>query len=374
MKSKLELLQIGRGIAAILVVMLHITGHAEFYMHFSLLGGAFSAGWTGVDFFFVLSGFIIYYVHKDDLGHPEKLSLYFKKRLIRIYPIYWIIASVALALSFINKNSITNDSLSRSITDVPYLVRSYLLIESGGIAPFLGVAWSLCYEIFFYFLFGVAILFGKRIFAVLGLAFLIAITCFQYIPAAFRPWLYLLPSNFNLEFIFGVTAAYLSLRIRWDGTSKWKAQVCLALGILLFVTAYFLASFYKQTLSKINVNSRLAFGTSAFLIILAASKLRLVRSSKFYDFLMLLGDASYVLYLSHPLVLAFFFKIYSKTRLPNNQFWDVLVCFVSLVISVGIAIFIHNKIERKLNKYLSGILIPRQVPEAGSLKIDSLKR
>jgi exopolysaccharide production protein ExoZ len=360
MKTKLELLQIGRGLAAILVVMLHITGHADYYLHFTLFANIFTVGWTGVDFFFVLSGFIIYHIHKDDLGRPKKLSLYVKKRLIRIYPIYWVIASVALVLALMNKDHISNEALSGSMTDIPYLVKSYLLIHDTNRPPFLGVAWSLCYEMFFYFVFGIAILFGKRTLAVFSLVFLIAIFGIRFVPAAFAPWLYLLPSNFNIEFVFGMAAAWLSSMAFWDRTRRSTAVICLTLGILLFLTAYVLAYFDRLDLTKTSLNSRLAFGLGAFLVVLAASRLRLKNKNRFSDFLMLLGDASYVLYLSHPVVLAVFFKIYSKTKLHNNLFSGVVLCIVSFAIAIGAAILIHLKIERKINNYLSGIFIRRQ--------------
>ena len=63
--KKLHLIQIFRGIAAMSVVIYHLGRSAEAYFHVKLLGDFFSFGYMGVDFFFVLSGFIITYVHLD---------------------------------------------------------------------------------------------------------------------------------------------------------------------------------------------------------------------------------------------------------------------------------------------------------------------
>jgi exopolysaccharide production protein ExoZ len=63
MDKKLPYLQIARAIAALIVVLHHITGAGTFYLNFNPVGGIFMVGWNGVDFFFVLSGFIIYYIH-----------------------------------------------------------------------------------------------------------------------------------------------------------------------------------------------------------------------------------------------------------------------------------------------------------------------
>ena len=54
-------------------------------------GGLFLFAHAGVDFFFVLSGFIIYRVHRGDIGSPHRLSRYAWRRFVRIYPTYWII-------------------------------------------------------------------------------------------------------------------------------------------------------------------------------------------------------------------------------------------------------------------------------------------
>ena len=68
--GKLIGVQAARGIAALFVVLYH-TGRMlslEQYVGRDPWGGLFHFGHAGVDFFFVLSGFIIYYVHHKDIG------------------------------------------------------------------------------------------------------------------------------------------------------------------------------------------------------------------------------------------------------------------------------------------------------------------
>ena len=149
-------LQAGRAVAAILVVLFHLGsaiasekyfGIREFYIPFSF-------GSAGVQFFFVLSGFIILSAHRGDVSQPTHLGNYISKRLIRIYPTYIIIFLVVYCLA------IASPALRNTVPhDVIIVFKSLLLIPQdisvvgGSGAPVLGVAWTLQYEMLFYFFF-----------------------------------------------------------------------------------------------------------------------------------------------------------------------------------------------------------------------------
>ena len=95
-------LQIGRAIAAISVVVLHSTMATEYFVqkapsNFLLFS---SHGYLGVDFFFVLSGFIIYHIHRDDDRSFTAFLNYLKKRISRSYAPYLPI-SVFLIVTYL---------------------------------------------------------------------------------------------------------------------------------------------------------------------------------------------------------------------------------------------------------------------------------
>jgi hypothetical protein len=94
--EKLAGIQTARGVAALLVVIYHATRELSLpqYLGFIGLGNASGFGRAGVDFFLVLSGFIISYVHHGDVGHPDRLRRYLWRRLTRIYPIFWVILGI----------------------------------------------------------------------------------------------------------------------------------------------------------------------------------------------------------------------------------------------------------------------------------------
>ena len=100
------LLQAARFFAAFLVVLHHGSGlfSQPDYFSYLALGGIFRAGDMGVDFFFVLSGFIILHAHWNDIGHPERILPYLKKRALRIYPAYLVVFCTVLVLAFLVDN------------------------------------------------------------------------------------------------------------------------------------------------------------------------------------------------------------------------------------------------------------------------------
>src|SRR4051812_16613211 len=89
-------LQAYRGLAALLVVFSHAQ---NIYAKYGPSPGwpvLFQFGSAGVQFFFVLSGFIMLWVHAADIGRPAAAGKYFHKRFIRIYPIYWVATLILL--------------------------------------------------------------------------------------------------------------------------------------------------------------------------------------------------------------------------------------------------------------------------------------
>lgn len=132
-KTRLDSLQVLRGIAAMLVLLSHATGQARSAAGYSYLNEIFINGWVGVDLFFVLSGFIIYHTNINHIGNPKKIREFAIKRIIRIYPIY-IALTVPLAMVYFAIPSLGNGTESR----ISSLFLSLLLIPYPQ-GPILGV-------------------------------------------------------------------------------------------------------------------------------------------------------------------------------------------------------------------------------------------
>jgi len=150
--KKLNLLQVYRGIAALLVVMVHLTIKSEEILNQVTFFNLFGAGWSGVDYFFVLSGFIMVYVHRSAIGKKDQLKSFLVKRAVRIYPIYWIITLTLWCLFLVIPGFASNNQ-DLSLGKV---IASLLLIPQKD-QPILEVGWTLIHEIYFYLLFSIAI-------------------------------------------------------------------------------------------------------------------------------------------------------------------------------------------------------------------------
>src|SRR5690348_7748162 len=138
-----------RGVAAILVVLVHGSDMLAGPKYFSAmpLGGIFRFAHAGVDFFFVLSGFIIFHVHQRELGDPTKFGRYIRRRFVRIFPTYW---TILFLYGLILAISPTRDYYERNVVAV---LTSTFLIPVPAHDPILGVSWTLQHEVLFYAIF-----------------------------------------------------------------------------------------------------------------------------------------------------------------------------------------------------------------------------
>ncbi|MEC4005495.1 acyltransferase [Flavobacterium sp. SUN052] len=283
----LNILQIFRGIAALMIVFHHTIGSIKFYHKidfpfFNLLG-LFSK--YGVDFFFILSGFIISYATYYKYKEPNSFTKYIKNRLIRIYIPYLPIGISILVLYSILPNF---SNATRNISTLT----SITLIPDG--SPALSVAWSLSYELCFYFLFSLSFI-SKKIWYIFLIVWFSAILAVNYyFTEIFKlfnnPFLTVLLSAYNIEFIFGFFLAMIILK-------KIKLNLKLMLSLLFIATA---SSFYciLTNYSLFYFSNNLLFIFISFIIIYLAITYDNKRIKKTALF-MLIGNASYSIYLIH---------------------------------------------------------------------------
>jgi exopolysaccharide production protein ExoZ len=301
--GKLTGLQAMRGVAAFLVVLHHAAGTVALpkYTDVVIADGILTPlGRAGVDLFFVLSGFVIYYVHHRDIGRAQSFRRYMLRRLSRIYPTYWGVFFLMLAL-FLGHPSFGGDTPHSPRA----IIQSFLLIPftTPGEFTIVGVAWTLSHELLFYTLFGLVILdsrFGARLFA--------GWFCCLVVAALFLPTPLPPPFNFllhvkNLEFFIGMGVARLVLA-EGDGGGRTAAASWLLLlaGAACFVgTSVVELQGYDFQISA----PTLFYGLGAGMMILAFASLEMRgRLGRVPRPLVFLGAASYSLYLiHHPIVI-----------------------------------------------------------------------
>ena len=96
MNHPLRFVQVLRGFAAIAVLLYHTGVYAGIYFNNPIF--FFENGNLGVDFFFTLSGFIITYIHLQDIKRRGSVKGFLLKRFIRIFPFYWLVLVAVIAI------------------------------------------------------------------------------------------------------------------------------------------------------------------------------------------------------------------------------------------------------------------------------------
>lgn len=103
-------------------------------------------GNSGVDLFFVLSGYLIY---GSLIARPQPFVGFMRRRIKRIYPTFIAVFVIYLLLSYIfpTENKIPHETGAAAV----YLLQNFLLLPGiFPIEPMITVAWSLSYEMFYY--------------------------------------------------------------------------------------------------------------------------------------------------------------------------------------------------------------------------------
>ncbi len=221
-------LQAGRALAALVVVLFHlglIVADAK-YFDVPWVATPFRWGDAGVEFFFVLSGFIIASAHAGDISRPSRLIPYLQRRMIRIYPPYWIIFAIVSVMAL--PLAATRATLPN---DLGTLAEAWFLLpqdpaEVGGTgSPVIIVAWTLRYEILFYLFFALLIL-DLRLGLLAAVAYAIAFATLRHQPGTGFPLPFLLNP---CVWLFGMGIA-VARATGGDARSPSRPLVWLALG------------------------------------------------------------------------------------------------------------------------------------------------
>jgi exopolysaccharide production protein ExoZ len=308
-----------RAIAALLVVLHHARNPQPWL--FNPLENFFG-GTTGVDIFFVISGFIMFTAARN-----EQVGTFLWRRLVRVAPLYWIATLLMLALAVKAGEALTAEGFA-------HVVKSALFIPHFSVKfpdqvwPYYIPGWTLNYEMFFYALFAIGIAVGRP---------LVATTCIIASLVALglavqpeSPVGIIYTNLLLLEFLAGV----------WIGYVQWKHGFRPLSGVLLPTGFVAILMVGEDVIPR---------GLAAAAIVIGAVSLERVIPR--LRLLKALGDASYAIYLFH--VPALFLATAFVRRLPLQgwlQFAVMIAVCMGLSMLVGIAVrkFVEQPLLRKL--------------------------
>ena len=343
---RLDCVQLLRAVAALAVVTHHIR--------------LFGNGAWGVDLFFVISGFIMCYVTEDS-GRR-----FFAKRIIRVVPLYWsgTLAVYCVALVF-------PSLLDHTTADFADLIKSLFFIpfkKGQNTVPVLFLGWTLNYEMLFYLLFSLSMALSHKRRAVVASALLIAIAAAgQWLPYHSVPFRFF-SRPIILEFAFGMICYEL-----FTGNPGHRMQnrpvasrVLWTLAGGIFIACMPLATVFAPFEDPV-IRSGLLAALSFYCVLYGLSGVKLPWS------VVIIGDASYSLYLFHPYVIQLFTKMsgaFSGTG-ALAYFMAAVVIFLCCILSVISYKFLERPITEFLRKRFVDRSAPSDAPGAPLHSIDA---
>ncbi|AVJ78553.1 acyltransferase family protein [Enterobacter hormaechei] len=347
-----------RGIAALVVAIGHNRGMFGQIELGSLMDRLTANAIFGVEIFFIISGFIISYSTRN-INSPSlrNTASFLVKRIFRIYPVYFVILAVYVALFY--RNIYTGVAEDGTLSTVN-IIKSFFLIplDWNSLPPYYGwgtiiVSWSLAYEMYFYIVFALSMSISIKYRALIASIVLVSISIL--LPVIFNGNItidaqryyfnggYLL-SHFGFignpivfDFILGMIIAQVLPSI-----NKFKINNgvinSLAIALLGFSFVFWLNGISEgHGLTK---SAYIAFAIVSCVIILERNSVFV-----FNKVLISLGTISYSLYLIHVPVIKYI-ELYGQTIGLNTNIRSLPLYISSLTISVCLAYVIFNVIEK----------------------------
>jgi len=336
---KLNNIQVLRAFAALAVVVFH-TGFAFPHMR--------SFGSFGVDVFFVISGYIMARIL--DPTSDSSSDFFFRRRIIRIVPPYWfftiLLFLVALrAPQLMGATRATGVDLFKSLFFIPFTK------GSGVIQPLLFVGWSLNYEMFFYLALAIGLLASKKNAVWIGGAIVLVTNLICWPLAADNVYAQFYGRDIVLDFLLGILAYFASRSVSSQRARSLRVPalaVCVTCALFLIAAQGILRPFadYFYLMRVIEL------GVPSFFLVFSASLLAQSGWDTNLTWLVLIGDASYILYLIHP------YCEYSLDRLfAGHIHWlkrdSATGALVGVSFSLIAALLVHIYAERPTVRYLN---------------------
>lgn len=332
-----------RGLAAILVVIEHAAMLAAAPRHFGRVPLAlYGFGHFGVTMFFAISGFIITLVSlRPDLTPAISRRDFAVRRFVRIVPFLWACALAYAALRF---------AATRQADLLPTL-RAMVIWPVGNLRP--NVVWTLRFEVLFYAVFALALL-GRRRQPWLLVAWILS----PFALAIARPQTFAPQSPFEID-LLGLVAAPNNLNFA-SGVAigvlylKGKLPNRLPGGVTLIAAATILGwTLVSMSADRFWVAWLIAATLLALGVSLAGREGPIEKAGH------LLGDASYAVYLVHPMVLNALVPLLAKPGHASHALgWHAVLT----TIAVSVGVLAHLFVERPLTRFAKRIARGKQHP------------
>ncbi len=366
MRAKVQIhsLDALRGIAALCVTLYHVP------MLFGV-GQALPHAYIAVDFFFVLSGFILFYRYGESFeGQPKPVAGYVIRRLARLYPLYLLATLIGIGLVVL-RFVIKGEPFSNP-AGFTYAVMSGLLMipawgttfihANGPAFPFADQAWSVFWEMVLSVLFILWVRIRLRgLWVVVGLAFGLLILATLPAGRLDGGWQ---PGNFHIGglraicgFCMGILVAKLYFRLSQTAiVARPRLASGVVLGLMGLVALYLSA---PLTVTSLWVELALLAGIFPAMVLICA-----LYPPRFLNvwFLQALGGASYSLYLLHGVSAEILIAVMNRVPALEASFPLGLAW---LLATLAVAYGVWRGFEVPARQKISQVLSPRPAFGAG---------
>jgi exopolysaccharide production protein ExoZ len=338
--STISGIQLLRVLAATAVVVTHV--EFDFVHHLGLpnvLPQWFGLLGAGVHLFFVISGFIMVYSSELLFGRRMAPSEFLRRRIARIVPLYWAVTTVMLGYDLARGFAAADASGG-------LVLSSYFFVPyprpSGEMGPLYGVGWTLNYEMFFYVVFAVALV-ASRPLAICGIIGLFAL--FGLVHALSNS----LPLPFGFWFNPIILEFCLGMLLGWAYHAKLRLPAWLR---PLLLGAAAVGFSWQASLWHPRLPEWLGLGLPS---VLAVAAVALTERPFALPVINRLGDASYAIYLVHPMIIAVARMLAEHNYLrPAAIPWPYLAG--TIIASIGAAVLVHDWFEKPLTNYCRRLL------------------
>lgn len=353
-ESKINSIQVLRGVAAMIVTVYHLKSFIAIDKPFRReLDFLFDSGAAGVNLFFVISGFIMVYITEKTPGSYRDIYKFIVKRFIRIWPTYAVLTVLYFIARY--RSYMTLSAIKEMVMSLLFIPLDYTPPPFYGYAT-LPVGWSLNYEIYFYGLITVSLLFRKLRWP---LFFLLAIVTLIVIPILNNSlildaaqtenyghkYLNMITNPIIWSFVYGVIIGLLygNEKVRYALISFFSKKWIFGTVISLAVWQYLSGFFGGQGPLQWGIGASVLF--SAFLFYHAG------RRTQFPDWLVGLGNISYSIYLLHVPVSYTLTVIFQKLGYPVYGGGPAFF-FLSMSLTVISSHLSYKYLEIGLSNYL----------------------
>lgn len=331
--QQINTIQYLRGLAALFVLIFHVSERYN-------LG--FNIGAAGVDLFFVISGVIMWVTTDRSHITPEA---FISRRIRRVVPLYWLVTAVTftaicLKPDFFFEHDGSWHNLIYSLAFLPS--------PETGLHPVVVQGWTLTYEMGFYLIFAATLVFEGTVRLLSAIAVLSALVLAFTITSSST--LSIVGNPVILEFGAGLLIGFAWCRSR-------LLSVSVAIAVALCAIVAIVVSPYVAS----DIHRALKWGVPAAFLVYAMISLEDVFAKRPSRLLLLLGNASYSLYLWHVLFGVVILAVLLRCGLPKVAFAPIEVAA-----ALGLSLLAYGIIEKPIQAFFGRKRKPASFPPEGS--------